>query len=57
MNLKHAKEQNKLEHFISEKEKTHPKASPKHFHGIIKSMAAGKKKPKRGTSKRASLGD
>jgi len=50
MNLKEAQKQNKLEHFISEKEKTHPKASHLHFHGVIKSMAKTSK-PKKGTSK------
>ncbi len=57
MHLKHAKEQNKLEHFIKEHEKTHPKASHHHFHAVVKSMAGGKTKPKRGTSKKASRGD
>jgi hypothetical protein len=56
MNLKHAKAKNKLEHFITEKEKTHPRASHRHFHGAIKSMIGGTVKPKRGTSKRVSRG-
>jgi hypothetical protein len=56
MNLKHAKEQNKLEHFIAEREKTHPKGSHRHFHGTIKSMAGGTTKPKRGTSTKPSRG-
>lgn len=56
MHLREAKAKNKLEHFIAEKEKTHPRASHRHFHGTIKSMAGGTVKPKRGTSKRASRG-
>jgi hypothetical protein len=51
MNLKEAKEQNKLAHFAKEKAKTHPEASHHHFHGVIKSMAGQKSKPKKGTSK------
>jgi hypothetical protein len=51
MNLKEARKQNKLHHFAKEKEKTHPKGSHLHFHGVIKSMAGGKSKPKKGTSK------
>ena len=57
MNLKTAKDKNKLEHFIAEREKTHPRASHKHFHGVVKSMASGTAKPKKGTSKKASRGD
>jgi len=51
MNLKEAQKQNKLAHFAKEKEKIHPEASHLHFHGVIKSMAAQKSKPKKGTSK------
>jgi hypothetical protein len=51
MHLKKAREQNKLGDFIDEKEKTHPKGSHLHFHGVIKSMAGQKSKPKKGTSK------
>jgi hypothetical protein len=50
MNLKEARKQNKLEHFIAEKEKTQPKGSHLHFHGAINSMAKTSK-PKKGTSK------
>jgi hypothetical protein len=56
MHLKHAKENNKLEHFIAEHEKTHPKASHRHFHGVVKSMVSQNLKPTRKTSKRASSG-
>lgn len=56
MHLKHARTHGKLEHFISEKEKTHPRASHLHFHAVVKSMSAGTVKPKQGTSKRASRG-
>ncbi len=56
MHLKEAKAQNKLEHFITEKEKTHPRASHLHFHAVIKSMSAGTVKPKRGTSRKGSRG-
>jgi hypothetical protein len=51
MNLKEAKAQNKLDHFVKEKEKTHPKASHLHFHGVVKSMSSKTSKPKKGTSK------
>jgi hypothetical protein len=54
MHLKDAKAEDKLEKFISEREKTHPKASQLHFHATVKSMAAGKKKAKKGASGRAS---
>jgi hypothetical protein len=56
MHLRDAKSQNKLEDFISEREKTHPRASHRHFHGIVKAMASGTAKPKPGTSKKASRG-
>jgi hypothetical protein len=52
MHLKFAREQGKIEHFISEKEKTHPKASHHHFHATVKAMAAGKSKAAKGASKR-----
>ena len=48
MHLKHAREYGKLEEFIAERGKTHPKASSHHFHATVKSMAAGKKSAKRG---------
>ena len=38
MHLKEAREKGKLKHFIKEREKTHPKASHKHFHGVVKSL-------------------
>jgi hypothetical protein len=49
MHLKEAREKNKLEQFIKEHEKTHPVASHHHFHAVLKSMASGTVKPKRGT--------
>lgn len=51
MNLKEAQKKNKLAHFVREKKKTHPEASHLHFHGVLKSMASQKSKPKKGTSK------
>ncbi len=56
MHLKHAREHGKLEHFISEREKTHPRASHKAFHATVKSMAEGKKKATKETSKKGSRG-
>jgi hypothetical protein len=56
MHLKEAKAENKLEHFIKERERTHPRASHHHFHGVIKSMALKSQKPKRGTSRKGSGG-
>jgi hypothetical protein len=56
MHLKDAQSKNKLAEFIAEREKTHPKASHKHFHAVVKSMAAGSVKPKSGTSKKPSSG-
>jgi hypothetical protein len=56
VNLKEAQSKNKLSEFIELREKTHPRASHKHFHAVVKSMAAGTAKPKRGTSRKASRG-
>ncbi len=56
MHLKEAREKGKLKHFIKEREKTHPKASHKHFHGVVKSMASQTVEPKRGTSRKDSSG-
>ena len=53
MNLKEAREKNQMAKFIKIHEKTHPHASHKHFHGVLKSMASGTVKPKRGTSRKA----
>jgi hypothetical protein len=54
--LKEARDNKQLEHFISEREKTHPKASKTHFHATIKAMAAGKSKATKAASKRAHRG-
>jgi len=54
MHLKEARAKNKLEHFVREHEKAHPQASHKHFHAVLKSMASGTAKPKRGTSRKDS---
>jgi hypothetical protein len=56
MHLKDAIAKNKLAQFAKEHSKTHPVASRKHFHGVLKSMASGTVKPKRGTSRKASRG-
>jgi ppGpp synthetase/RelA/SpoT-type nucleotidyltranferase len=48
MHLKEAKAKVKLKHFIREREKTHPRASKHHFHGVIKAMASQTEKAKRG---------
>jgi len=57
MHLKHARYHGKLEEFISEKEKTHPKASHFDFHATVKSMSAGHSKPKPAASRKARRGD
>jgi hypothetical protein len=57
MHLRDARDTNKLDHFIAEREKTHPKASHTHFHGAIKSMAAGNSKAKKAASRRSPRGD
>lgn len=44
MHLKHARDKDKLEDFISEREKSHPKASHHHFHETVKLMSASDKK-------------
>lgn len=56
MHLRDAKAKNKMEDFMAEREKTHPQASHKHFHAVVKSMASGTAKPKRETSKKVSRG-
>jgi hypothetical protein len=56
MHLKEAKAKGKLEQFIAENEKKYPRASKKHFHGLIKAAALGTAKPKRGTSRKGSRG-
>jgi hypothetical protein len=55
--LKEAREKGKMEQFICEHEKTHPRASKQHFHGVIKAMALKTVKPKRGTSRKGSRAD
>jgi hypothetical protein len=56
VHLKEARAKNKLEQFIKEHEKTHPRASKHHCHAVLKSMASGTVKPKRGTSRKGSRG-
>lgn len=59
MHLREAREQNKVDEFMAEKAKTHPRASHHHFHATLKSMLGvkpGTGKPKRKTSKRGSSG-
>jgi hypothetical protein len=56
MHLREAREKGKMKQFIKQTEKDYPHASHVHFHGAIKSMASGKTKPKRGTSRKASSG-
>jgi hypothetical protein len=41
MHLKKARAENKIEHFIAEKEKTHPQASHPHFHSAEKRVSLG----------------
>jgi hypothetical protein len=50
MNLREAREKNKIEQFIRERE-GQPPADKKRFKKLIKSMASGTAKPKRGTSR------
>ncbi len=57
MNLREALGKRSLERFIKTREKQHTKASHKHFHGAVKSMASKTAKPKRGTSKKGSRGN
>jgi hypothetical protein len=54
MHLKEAREKGKLAEFAKEHGKTHPQASHKHFHAVLKSMVSGTVKPKRGTSRKGS---
>ncbi len=55
MNLKEAREKNKLEKFIREREQQ-PPADKKRFHKLIKTVASQTLKPKRGTSRKGSRG-
>jgi len=48
MNLKEAKQNNKLSQFIKEREKKTP-ANRKRFNRLVNSMASRKPSPKRGT--------
>lgn len=57
IDLKRARDRGELEIFVSEKEKTHPRASHAHFHAVVKSMSAGKKKEVKAASKRGPRGD
>jgi hypothetical protein len=54
MHLREAREKGKLSQFVKEHEKKYPRASRVHFYGVIRSMAFGKSKAKRGTSRKAS---
>jgi hypothetical protein len=56
MNLKQAREKNKLEQFIREREKQTP-ADKKRFHKLIKTVDSQMKKPKSGTSRKGSRAD
>jgi hypothetical protein len=56
MHLKDAKAKNKLQDFISEREKTQPEASHYHFRATLKEMAAGNSKATKAASKRAHRG-
>lgn len=53
MHLKEAREKNKIEQFIRERE-GQPPASKKRFKKILKSMASGTVKPEKGTSQKDS---
>jgi hypothetical protein len=53
MNLKEARDKNKLEQFIREREGQSP-ADKKRFNKLVKSAASQKKKPKPGTSQKDS---
>ena len=56
MTLKEAKQKNKLDQFILQQEKATPPASKRRFNRVLKSIAAGTAKPKRGTSPSGSRG-
>jgi hypothetical protein len=52
ISLREAREKGKVEQFIREREKEgQPPANKKRFKKLLKSMASGTAKPKRGTSK------
>ena len=52
ISLREAREKNKMEQFIREREKEgQPPASKKRFKKVLKSMASGTAKPKKGTSR------
>jgi len=53
MNLKVAREKNKLDQFIREREQQ-PPADKKRFTKLVKTVAAQTVKPKRGTSRKGS---
>jgi hypothetical protein len=53
MNFKQARDQNKIEDFIKERE-GHPPADKKRLKKLINSMALGTAKPKRETSRKGS---
>lgn len=50
ISLRDARAKNKMEQFIRERE-DQPAASKKRFKKVLKSMASGTSKPKKGTSK------
>ena len=56
MNFKEAREKNKIEQFIRERE-NHPPADKKRLKKLIKSMASGTLKLKQGTSRKGSRGN
>jgi hypothetical protein len=54
MNLKEARAKGKMEQFIKEYEGKYPPANKRRLKRLIKSMALGTAKPKRGTSRKGS---
>jgi hypothetical protein len=56
MNLKEAREKGKMDEFIKEHGGKYPPANKKRLHRVLKSMALGTAKPKRGTSRKGSRG-
>jgi hypothetical protein len=52
MNLKEAKEKGEMDQFVKEHDAKFPPADKKRFQKLIKTVALGTAKPKRGTSKK-----
>jgi len=56
LNLKQAREKNKLPQFIKEQEKQKSKADKRRFTKVLKAMSSRTAKPVQGTSRKGSSG-